>query len=147
MDTNKTSQKPPPIIYWGTNYAGQAVGSTDCDARSNYDDKGPIIPQASPGTVLNINGNPNGNLSSIIAAAGGYVETIAFVTTDGLRNYEIQVTGCGPSDGGSLELYFLMSGGYVRNLSVSGSKVEMYTDSFEDSGNIVAIWWFLAGII
>lgn len=128
-------------IYWGTDYTGQTIGSTDCDARPSGD-QGPMY----PGTELSLNSTTD--LSSIIVGdPGGYVEAIQFVATGGLRSNEIKVQGCGPSDGGSIDLYFLMSNGYVRNLSVSSSSVEWTTDSFESSGNIVAIWWLQAGPI
>jgi hypothetical protein len=111
----ETTVGGPTTVYWGTDYAGQTIGSTDCNAKQSGD-QGPL----QPGGQLNI--NSSNDLSKIIVAdSGGCVHTIQYAQTAGVRQFEIRVYGQGPAgeSSGSLDLYFLDTNGYVHTLSVT----------------------------
>jgi hypothetical protein len=136
MNTPKT-EDTLTTIYWGTYYAGQTVGLTDCTAQSTGNE-GPL----QLGSQLNI--NSSNDLSQIIVGnSGGYVQTIQYVNTGGLRSSTIKVYGQGPSgtQSGSINMSFLTSGGFVHTLSLTSSSPGWHTDSFEDSSGIISIWW------
>lgn len=137
MGTDKTADGLM-TIYWGTDFAGQPVGSTDCDGRTSGDE-GPM----QLGSQLNL--NSSNDLSQIIVGyAGANVQTIQFVNTGGLRQSTIRVYGQGPEGSGSGRFYlqFLTSGGEIHTLSLFSSTPQWHTDSFEDPTGIVAIWWY-----
>jgi len=124
-------------VYWGTNYAGQTVGSTVCTAQNGVSEN-PL----QPGSQLNI--NSNNDLSTIIVAnSGGHVQTIQYVLREGLRQGQIRVLGQGPAGtgSGSLDLWFLTSAGFVHTLGLTSSSPQWHTDDFEDTSGIIAIWW------
>ena len=136
MDPNKTADTLT-TIYWGTNFAGQTVGFAGSNGQSSGNE-GPL----QLGCQLNINSNIN--LSQIIVGnSGGYVQTIQYVNTGGLRSSTINVYGQGPSgtQSGSIDMSFLTSGGFVHTLSLTSSSLQWHTDSFEDSSGIISIWW------
>lgn len=137
MDTNKTADALT-TIYWGTDYAGQPVGSTDCDGRTDGD-QGPMQ------WWSQLNLNSSNDLSQIIVGYdGANVQTIQYLYTAPHGQSTINIYGQGPKGAGSGSFYlnFLTAGGQVHTMSLFSSTPKWRTDSFEDPTGIVAIWWY-----
>lgn len=124
-------------VYWGTNYAGQTVGITNCSAAGGVSEN-PL------NTNSQLNINSTSDLSKIIVGnSGAYVQTLQYLQTGGVRQGQIKVYGAGPKGGGSgsLYLWFLTEAGLVHTLSLFSSSPGWHTDDFEDTTPIIGIWW------